>query len=132
MGNAAKSACRYNPWRLSVTHAVYSRFHNSVTIANARSAGPPRSGPRPPTRVGAWLGLMSLWLISHLPLRVSRALGGLLGELIYHTNAKRRHVAQVNIDLCFPILSPEKKALLVRRHFRLLGQSYLDIAFLAW
>src|SRR5436190_576129 len=78
------------------------------------------------------LGLVTLWLISHLPLRVSRALGCLLGELIYRGNAKRRRIAQVNIDLCFPGLSEAQKTRLVRRHFRLLGQSYLDVAFLAW
>lgn len=80
----------------------------------------------------AWLPLLVLRLIAFLPLRLSRALGVILGELMYRVNAKRRRIARINIDLCFPELGERQRNRLVRRHFRLAGQSYLDIAFLAW
>jgi lauroyl/myristoyl acyltransferase len=75
---------------------------------------------------------MFLRLLAALPLAVSRALGVALGEAIYWANAKRRRIARINLDFCFPELARRQKARLLRRHFRLLGQSYLDIAFLAW
>ncbi len=80
----------------------------------------------------AWLPLLALRLIALLPLRVSRALGLALGELMYRTNAKRRRIARINVDFCFPDLSVKRRRRLVRRHFWLAGQSYLDVAFLAW
>lgn len=71
-------------------------------------------------------------LLALLPLRVSRALGAVLGELMYYANAKRRRIARVNLELCFPELSRHSRERLLRRHFRLAGQGYLDIAFLVW
>lgn len=85
-----------------------------------------------PRRWRAWLPLVLLRAVALLPLAVSRALGFALGELMYATNAKRRHIARVNLGLCFPELSAAQRRRLLRRHFRLAGQSYLDIAFLVW
>jgi KDO2-lipid IV(A) lauroyltransferase len=51
---------------------------------------------------------------------------------MYSVNTKRRRIARTNLDLCFPELSTAQKARLLRRHFQLLGQSYLDTAFIAW
>lgn len=51
---------------------------------------------------------------------------------MYLLNSKRRRIARINLDLCFPELSASKRKRILRRHFRLLGESYLDVAFLAW
>lgn len=55
-----------------------------------------------------------------------------MGEIMYHANAKRRRIARININFCFPDYDEHEKRRLLRRHFRLMGQSYLDIAFLVW
>lgn len=86
--------------------------------------------PEPPPRL--WPALGVLRLLALLPLGVSRALGAALGELMYRTNGKRRRIARINLELCFPHLTPARRASMLRRHFRLLGQSYFDLAFLAW
>ncbi len=104
-----------------------------MKITTVRPASP--SVPRAKTRSRrgrAWLSLALLRLFALLPLGISRIGGAVLGELMYRTNAKRRRIARVNFDLCFPELSARAKTRLLRRHFRLLGQSYLDVAFLAW
>ncbi len=44
---------------------------------------------------------------------------------------RRRHIAAVNISLCFPELSDEKKRKLVARHFESLGKGLVECA-LAW
>lgn len=79
-----------------------------------------------------WLPLLVLRALASLPLPVTRAAGLVLGELMCRANAKRRRIARINIELCFPHMAPEQRKRLLRRHFRLAGQSYLDIAFLAW
>ncbi|HEY8554792.1 MAG TPA: lysophospholipid acyltransferase family protein [Burkholderiales bacterium] len=80
----------------------------------------------------AWLPLLALRTVALLPLSLSRGLGALLGAIMYSANAKRRRIARVNLALCFPELDDKERARLLRRHFRVAGQSYLDVAFLAW
>ncbi len=80
----------------------------------------------------SWLLLLFLRLCALPPLRISRLLGAILGLLIYALNAKRRHIARVNLKLCFPDKSDAERAHLLRRHFMVKGQSYLDLGFLAW
>jgi len=77
-----------------------------------------------------WLCLMRLTVF--LPLAWSRALGAGLGLLMMAANAKRRRIARVNLALCFPGLDPSARARLLRRHFIVSGQSYFDLAYLAW
>lgn len=85
-----------------------------------------------PKRWGTLTALVLLMVLARLPLGVSRALGAGLGAVMYRVNAKRRRIAHVNVDLCFPELPPAERASLVRRHFRIAGQAYLDLGFLAW
>ncbi|MDH5649364.1 MAG: lysophospholipid acyltransferase family protein [Gammaproteobacteria bacterium] len=73
-----------------------------------------------------------LRLIAHMPLRFSRGVGSFLGLLLYCINRKRRHIANVNIGLCFPQLSARERKRFVRNHFKLNGQGLTDAAFLAW
>lgn len=79
-----------------------------------------------------WLGLVFLRLLAFAPLFVSRSIGCFLGLLMYAVNAKRRHVARVNLTLCFPQLGARAREQLVRRHFCVYGQSFTDVAHLAW
>src|SRR3989344_816125 len=65
----------------------------------------------------SWLLLALLRLVALLPLSASRVLGAALGLLIYALNAKRRHIARVNLELCFPEKSARTHARLLRRHF---------------
>ncbi|WP_096457006.1 lysophospholipid acyltransferase family protein [Sulfurifustis variabilis] len=85
-----------------------------------------------PKHWGTLVALGLLWIIGRLPLSASRRLGAGLGALMYRVNGKRRRIAHVNVDLCFPDMSPQARAELVRRHFRASGQAYLDLGFLAW
>jgi lauroyl/myristoyl acyltransferase len=79
-----------------------------------------------------WAGLSLWWVLSWLPLALTRLVGSLLGLLMFATNAKRRHIARVNLRLCFPELSAPEREHLLRRHFIVFGQSFSDIGHLAW
>ena len=78
-----------------------------------------------------WLWLFFLRFTAMLPLAWSRALGAGLG-LLMMTNKKRRRIARINLELCFPKLSLREREHLLRRHFIVSGQSYFDLAYLAW
>ncbi|NHN38990.1 LpxL/LpxP family Kdo(2)-lipid IV(A) lauroyl/palmitoleoyl acyltransferase [Pseudomaricurvus alcaniphilus] len=61
-----------------------------------------------------WLSLGCMWLLGQLSLRAQVRVGKLLGLVVFHLARRRRHIAEVNIDLCFPELSEDERAKLVR------------------
>lgn len=79
-----------------------------------------------------WLLLGAMRLIAQLPYRAQLALGGILGRIMYHASPARRHIAAVNLRLCFPDLSEPARTDLLRRHFSSLGMSAVEIAMSWW
>ena len=79
----------------------------------------------------SWLGLGVVWLIGRLPFGMLRALGRALGSLSVHLPGERRHVAQRNLQLCFPELDDAARAQLLRATLRDLGMMFVEFAF-AW
>lgn len=69
-------------------------------------------------------------LIARWPLPVVRGLGALLGVLLWVVAGRRRHIATVNLRLCFPEWSDAQRRRQVLRHFIAFGQSVLDRAWL--
>ena len=68
--------------------------------------------------------------IAPWPLPVLRLMGWGFGMLLYALAHARRHVVQVNVQMCFPELAAAQRAVLVRQHFVQLGQSLIDRAWL--
>ncbi len=69
-------------------------------------------------------------LLAHLPLRWVRALGWLLGVLLYCAAASRRHVVWVNLGLCFPHLSRPRVRVMAIGTFIHFAQAWLDRGWL--
>ena len=69
-------------------------------------------------------------LLARWPLPVVRALGAGLGVLLWVGARRRRHIADVNLKLCFPEWSEATRRRMVWRHFIVFGQSVLDRAWL--
>lgn len=65
-------------------------------------------------------------LLAKLPLRVVRAMGKLLGWLLYLLVVSRRRVVTVNLSLCFPERSPEEIRHLTQQTFVYFAQAWLD------
>jgi len=59
-----------------------------------------------------------MWLLHWLPLPLLAACGRLFGRLFYWFGRRRRHIARVNLGLCFPELSAAQKSALAGRHAR--------------
>lgn len=67
-----------------------------------------------------------LWLLHWLPLPVLRALGWLLGRLLYTFGRERREVTLINLRLCFPDKTEAEREELARRNFVAFSRAVLD------
>jgi KDO2-lipid IV(A) lauroyltransferase len=76
------------------------------------------------------LGILLMRLLAHLPLGGIRALGWMLGWILYVLVPPRRHVVQVNLALCFPQWSAAERRRVGREVFVHVAQSFLDRAWL--
>lgn len=79
-----------------------------------------------------WLMLTILGLCVLLPRPVSAFIGARMGDLFRRTSKKRRDIVDVNLRLCFPELSAEERNQLSRSHFRIYGQSLIDMGLVWW
>lgn len=69
-------------------------------------------------------------LLAPWPLSWVRALGWVLGHVLYVLAHSRRHIVQVNLRLCFPDLSASERQRMARRHMVGVMQSLLDRSWL--
>jgi KDO2-lipid IV(A) lauroyltransferase len=74
-----------------------------------------------------WL-LVFMRLLAPLPLSWVRALGWVLGHVLYALAHQRRHIVQVNLRLCFPDLSDEVRTRMARHHVVRVMQSLLELS----
>lgn len=68
--------------------------------------------------------------LAYLPLSWVRALGWVLGWVLYGVVGARRHVVQTNLRLCFPQLDASQLRTLSRRVFVRVSQAWLDRGWL--
>ncbi len=74
-----------------------------------------------------WVMVAIMWLLAWLPRRLQQWIGVALGELAYRLVPRRRHIASVNIRLCFPELSTTEQRQLVRKSFHSNGIGIMEI-----
>ncbi len=75
-------------------------------------------------------GILVMQLLGRLPLAWVRALGCLLGWLLYVLAVLRRRVMMVNLALCFPDRPLKVRRRLARQSFVYFAQAWLDRAWL--
>jgi len=86
----------------------------------------PLSGFWQPRYWPVWLALAGMRLLAFCPYRMQLAAGRLLGRFAGLVLRKRRHVAAVNLSLCFPDLDTAGRETLLRRHFESLGMTLIE------
>lgn len=80
-----------------------------------------------------WLVLLSLWSIGKfLSYPAALQLGSFLGRLIYRLASRRKHIARINLHLCFPEKSDGALEQLVIEHFESLGIGLVLTGFAWW
>jgi KDO2-lipid IV(A) lauroyltransferase len=77
-----------------------------------------------------WLGLWRL--VTVLPYRVLLFLGQIIGLFLYLLPTRRKHIARINIDLCFPELNESDKKLLLKDNFRSMGIALMEVGMAWW
>jgi KDO2-lipid IV(A) lauroyltransferase len=79
-----------------------------------------------------WIGLGITWALAQLPYRWLMRLGRGLGRMMGALPGGRRHVATVNLSLCFPELSGAQREEVLRKHFESLGMALMETALCWW
>ncbi|MFO1389839.1 LpxL/LpxP family Kdo(2)-lipid IV(A) lauroyl/palmitoleoyl acyltransferase [Cellvibrio sp.] len=79
-----------------------------------------------------WIGLGFFHLLGYLPMSISLAFGRLLGDVFYYLAGSRRHIARVNIALCFPELSADEQKILLRKVMHSTGKSVVESSVALW
>lgn len=64
---------------------------------------------------------------SCLPLRLSRWLGRRLGDLAWYSNNREARLTRVNIELCWPAMSPQEQTRLARASLRNWGMTIFEV-----
>jgi Kdo2-lipid IVA lauroyltransferase/acyltransferase len=76
------------------------------------------------------LGILLMRALARLPLAWLRALGSVLGRVLYVVVVPRRRVVHVNLALCFPGRSEVQRRALARQVFVFVAQAWLDRSWL--
>lgn len=79
-----------------------------------------------------WIGLFVLRLFVFLPIKLQYAIFRVVGILSFHLLKRRRHIAEVNIALCFPELSKEQQTQLVKDNMIATAWAVVEIANAFW
>ncbi len=74
-------------------------------------------------------GVLLMRVLAPLPLGWLRALGSLIGRVLFVLARSRRHVALTNLRLCFPEWSEAHRLDVARRSFIAFSQAFLDRAW---
>lgn len=96
------------------------------------AAPPPRWADAQPRYWGTWLGIGTLWALAYAPRALRAALAERLGRISLRYYPNRRHVARVNLALCFPALEPEAREQRIRTNFIAFARSLLDFGVWRW
>ncbi|MGI9274148.1 MAG: LpxL/LpxP family Kdo(2)-lipid IV(A) lauroyl/palmitoleoyl acyltransferase [Endozoicomonas sp.] len=79
-----------------------------------------------------WLGLGITILPSLLPFPAILALGRGLGRLLYRYAGSRVRIARVNLEKCFPEMSPEEREKLLKANFESVGIGLMEVTMAWW
>jgi len=80
----------------------------------------------------SWLGLLLMRLTVYLPIKIQLWLGNIIGAVISVMLKKRIKIAQHNLKLCFPELSTEQRAELLKKNQQAMGMLLIETALSWW
>ena len=73
-----------------------------------------------------------MWLLGQLPYSWQMALGRALGRIMGRLAVARRHIARINLSLCFPELSATQRERLLAHHLESMGMGLMETAISWW
>lgn len=81
---------------------------------------------------GSWLLFALMASIARLSYPRAMALGRWLGRRLLPLARRRRRIAEINLQLCFPDHTPAARAQLLHTHFESLGMAAMETALCWW
>ena len=79
-----------------------------------------------------WLLYLFLRIITFLPYRVLIVLGEGIGMLTGLLSTRRRRIAEVNLQICFPDMTFEQRSRILKDHFKSLGMTLVEFSMYFW
>ena len=79
-----------------------------------------------------WSGLLILFLLSKLPFKLTLLMGKILSLLLYLFAKKRRKIAEINLQLCFPKKNKTAIQNLTKKTFVNIGKGIFEMAIAWW
>ncbi|OGT47876.1 MAG: hypothetical protein A3E83_03360 [Gammaproteobacteria bacterium RIFCSPHIGHO2_12_FULL_41_20] len=80
----------------------------------------------------SWLSIGIVYITSYLPYHWQVVIGCYIGKLAYWVMPGRRHIAKVNLHLCFPELTAEQRQQLLKQNFAEMGVSIVEMGLAYW
>ncbi len=80
-------------------------------------------------RIGYWIIVGVLRFASVLPYGLVARVGSMLGTALYCVPSRRKHIALVNLRLCFPDRPEAERHTIARAHFQHVIRSYVERGF---
>ncbi len=93
---------------------------------------PPAPPSLSPRHWSGWIGVGIGWLAARLAWPIQRALGHVIGALLYIALPSRRRAARINFALCYPELDEASRKRLLHSHFAALGVGLFEFARAWW
>jgi KDO2-lipid IV(A) lauroyltransferase len=75
-----------------------------------------------------WMLLAAMHAVARLPFAWQLAIGKRLGRVLARLKRREYRTAERNLTVCFPELTADERAALLRRHFEAAGMSFLEMA----
>jgi len=110
------------------TLRVWTASCKALMLSSMNQAEHPSLGDfRAPRYWPTWALLGVMKLSARLPVGLQLALGTLIGRIFYTLQVRERGVARRNLEICLPELAGPERETLVRRHFRSMGLSVVEM-----
>lgn len=81
-----------------------------------------------PTDFGGLLIVSFAWMLAKLPLNAQLKLARVLGKFFYFALPKRRKIALINLELCFPDKTDKERETILRENFRQSALAMIEVA----
>ncbi|TYL48304.1 lysophospholipid acyltransferase family protein [Marinomonas sp. IMCC 4694] len=78
-----------------------------------------------------WFAMGIAYGLSFLPWALQQRMGKYLGRLLYRLTARRRHICDVNLNICYPKMTKEERKNLTKAHFESMGKGVFEM-FSTW
>ena len=79
-----------------------------------------------------WLVVGLTIIFSLLPYRAILSIGRWLGKLSYYLAKQRVHIARINLEKCFPELTPVERENLLKENFKSVGIGIMEVTMAWW